>query len=126
MLATLEPFPASFRGGVSVAFGDVDGDRERRARSSAAAPGMPAQVKVYDARTHALLETLHPFAPSFRGGVSVAAGDLTGGGKADVIVGCGPGTKPEVAVFAGAERRAARDAQPVLGLVHGRRLGRRR
>ena len=125
VLASYEPFPASFRGGVSVALGDVNGDhRDDLVVGSGA--GLPAQVKVYDARTHALVETLHPFAPSFRGGVSVAAGDLTGGGKAEVIAGSGPGTKPEVAVFAGAERLAARDAQPLLGHVQGRRRGRRR
>jgi hypothetical protein len=100
-LASYAPFPASFTGGVSVALGDVNGDR-RADLLVGTGPGVPAQVKVYDGRTHRLLETLSPFGPAYTGGVAVAAGDLDGDRHADVIAGTGPGTKARIAVFSGA------------------------
>jgi hypothetical protein len=96
--APLLPFGPSFRGGIAVAAGDVDGDRKADV-IAAAGPGTVAQVKVFSGATRALLETLTPFGPSFRGGLSVAAGDVSGDGKADVIVGTGAGSKPVVRVF---------------------------
>ena len=98
---TLATYATSFRPGVSVALGDVTGDGRADLVVGSGA-GAPAQVKVYDAKTHKLLETLTPFGAAFKGGVSVAAADLNGDGKADVIAGTGPGAKAQVVAFSGA------------------------
>ncbi len=98
---TLATYSTGLKPGVSVALGDVTGDG-RADLVVGSGPGAPARVKVYDAKTHKLLETLSPFGATFKGGVSVAAGDLNGDGKADVIAGTGPGIKAQVAAFSGA------------------------
>ena len=98
---TLATYSTGFKPGVSVALGDVNGDR-RADLVVGSGPGAPAQVKVYDAKTHKLLETSSPFGTAFRGGVSVAVGDLNGDGKADVVAGTGPGAKAQVVAFSGA------------------------
>jgi hypothetical protein len=103
LLTTLVPFGASFRGGVSVAAGDVNGDGHADVIVGSG-PGQPAQVQVFDGATGALLETLTPFGTSFTGGVAVAAGDVDGDGKADVIVGSGSGITAVVRVFRDATR----------------------
>ena len=100
VLASLMPFPASFRGGVSVAFGDLSGTGADDLIVGSGA-GMPGQVKVYSPLSRSLLEDLTPFGASFESGLSVAAGDLSGGGNDDLIVGTGPGVPARVEVYSG-------------------------
>jgi lipoprotein-anchoring transpeptidase ErfK/SrfK len=58
------------------------------------------EVKVFtNGRTQSL--AFDSFAESFRGGASVAAGDLNGDGDDEIIVGAGPGGGPNVRVFNG-------------------------
>ena len=47
--------------------------------------------------------SFYAFDTAFRGGVSVATGNINGTGVPDVIVGAGPGGGPEVKVFNGAQ-----------------------
>ena len=99
-------FPG-FTGGVSVAAGDVNGDRHADIIVGAG-PGAPGgHVKAFSgAPDQALLRNFLAF-PGFTGGVSVAAGDVngdrvaSGGIAADIIVSAGPGAGPQVRVFDG-------------------------
>jgi FG-GAP-like repeat/FG-GAP repeat len=83
-LAHFLAFEAPFRGGVSVAAGDVDGDG-RVEIVCGTGPGREAEVRVYDG--HGGLE--YSFAPFgiYRGGISVAAGDVDADGRAEIVVG---------------------------------------
>jgi autotransporter-associated beta strand protein len=117
-IASFAPFPSSFTGGLTVAIGALN-DGSRADLIVGTGPGIPAQVKVLDTKTHALLETLAPFGPSFRGGVSVAAGDLAGDGTDDVIVGSGAGIKATVEIFGGATSTLLESLAPFPATFRG-------
>jgi hypothetical protein len=95
---TFLAYDASFTGGVHVATADVNGDGVLDVITGAGAGGGP-HVKVFDGATGALITQFYAYDPSFRGGVNVAAADLTGDGKIDIITGAGPGGGPHVKAF---------------------------
>ena len=110
VLADFFAFAPSFTGGVFVAVADVNGDGTPDIIVGAGAGGGP-EVKVIDGtklnqvneqgeiENTALLADFFAYAPTFTGGVTVAAADFTGDGKADVVTGAGPGGGPEVKVI---------------------------
>jgi hypothetical protein len=101
-LGGINVFARTFRGGVTVAAGDVNGDG-RLDIVAGSGPGGPPRVRGFDAATGAQLPgaigDFLAFPASFRGGVYVAAGDVAGEGEAEVIVGPGPGARPIIKVF---------------------------
>src|SRR5262249_3578733 len=64
-------------------------------------PGGGPHVKVFDGVTHALITEFMAYNPAFTGGVNVAAADLNGDGRAEVITGAGLSGGPHVAVWDG-------------------------
>jgi hypothetical protein len=94
-------YDPSFAGGVNVATGDVTGDGVPDVITGAGPTGGP-QVNVYDGHTGKLLTSFFAYDPSFTGGVTVAVGDLTGGGVGEIVTGAGPGGGPNVRVFSAA------------------------
>ncbi len=99
-LLTWSPFSAGFIGGVSVACGDVTGDGVADFIIGAG-PGAGPHVKVFDGVTGAERASFFAYDSRFRGGVSVAVGDVTRDGFADIVTAAGPGTAPHVKVFSG-------------------------
>jgi Subtilase family/FG-GAP-like repeat len=90
-------FSPTFRGGVRVAVGDVDGDGVPEIITGAG-PGGGPQVRVFDMKGN-LKSEFFAYASGFHGGVSVATGDVDADGTAEIITGAGPGGGPQVRVF---------------------------
>ncbi len=90
-------FPDQFKGGATVATGDFGGDGIDEVVVGAG-PGGGPQVRVFTA-DGAELNNFFAFNDEFRGGLSVAAGDLDGDGRDEIIVGAGRGGGPQVQVF---------------------------
>lgn len=93
-------FRSSFTGGVRVAVGDVNADG-RPDIIAGAGPGGGPHVKVFSGQDGSVLHSFFAFRSSFAGGVFVAAGDVNGDKRADIIVAPGAGGGPHVRVFSG-------------------------
>jgi hypothetical protein len=104
----LTAFDPSFGGGVRVARADVNGDGTPDLIVAAGAGGGP-HVKVFDGVTHRILYSFFAYDAGFTGGVYVAAADVNGDGKADIITGAGAGGGPHVRVFSGADGSLLRE-----------------
>ncbi|MFA6098919.1 MAG: VCBS repeat-containing protein [Patescibacteria group bacterium] len=92
-------FPTTFRGGVNLTTGDVDGDGVNEIIVVPASAGGP-QVRVFD-HDGTVVSQFMAYASSIRGGYHVTTGDIDADGTADVIVTPGPGLGPQVAMFNG-------------------------
>jgi uncharacterized repeat protein (TIGR01451 family) len=118
-------FSPDFTGGVRVAVGDVNGDGVPDVIAGTG-PGAPPEVRVFDGLSGATLRSFLPYEPGFTGGVFVAAGDVDGDGRADIVTGvdAGAGGGPHVRVFSsvsGAELRSFFPYGP--GFTGGVRVG---
>ncbi len=109
IMTSFNAFPAQFKGGVYVAVGDVNGDGANEIIAAPDAGWLP-QVLIFNGptvkTTHTLLApSFLAFGNTFRGGVRVAAGDLNGDGRAEIIAASGPGMSATVHVYSGATLR---------------------
>ena len=93
-------YTPSFTGGVFVGGGDINGDGLDDIVTGASVGAAP-HVKVFNGRTGAELQSFFAYAPTFSGGVRVAAGDVDGDGRAEILTAPGNGTTSHVRVFDG-------------------------
>ncbi len=99
-VASFFAYDPAFQGGVTVAAGDVTGDGVDEIITGAG-PGGGPHVRAFSLASGVVTEVASFFAyiPAFPGGVSVAAGDVTGDGVAEIITGAGPSGGPHVRAF---------------------------
>ena len=99
-VAITSPEPSVFAGGVRVAAGDVTGDGYADL-VTASGPGGAALIRVFDGKTGEVAWEFDAYYPAFRGGATVAVGDVTGDGRADIVTGADQWGGPHVRVFDG-------------------------
>jgi hypothetical protein len=102
-IGSLTPFGPTYRGGIQVAAGDVNGDGFKDVIVTTD-PGVVTHVKVISGATGLELVDFAPFAsvnPNFRGGARVAAADFDRDGDSEIVVASGRGIQARVRVFDG-------------------------
>ena len=114
----------NFRGGARSAVGDVNGDGIGDVIVAAGFGGGP-RVATYDGKTignsspTTLFNDFFVFEQTLRNGVFIAAGDINGDGKADIIAGGGPGGGPRVLALSGADLVASNTQTTVANFFAG-------
>ncbi len=113
------PYTGTAHGGVRVATGDVNGDGRAEIITSPGA-GTPT-VKVYNRGaaniTAGLITSFNAYSTNVAGGVFVAAGDLDGDGRAEIVTGAGNNANGHVRVFNGQTGSVLRSLN--LGTISG-------
>jgi hypothetical protein len=101
-LFSVNPFEASFTGGLFVAVGDINADGIADIVVTPDQTGGP-RVVVFLGGTFTLFASFFGIDdPNFRGGARAAVADVNGDGFGDIIVAAGFGGGPRVALFSGA------------------------
>ena len=96
VLASFYSFPG-YEGSVNISAGDIEGDGRAEVVVAVASQG-PSHVKAFGTDVYKPNVSFIAY-PGYFGGVTVAAGDVTGDGKAEIITGTMGGTTPHVIVF---------------------------
>jgi hypothetical protein len=102
LLMSFMAYDPRFLGGVRLAVGDVNGDGKADIITAPGAGGGP-DIRIFNGATGALMREFMAYDPRFTAGVYVAAADVNGDGRADVITGAGAGGGPHVEAFSGAD-----------------------
>ena len=113
-ITTFFAFDQSFRGGVSVAMGDMVGDPAEEIICGAGAGALP-QVSMFNKTSTTPVATRLAFASGFRGGVNVSTIHYTDGAYADLAVASGPGAPGQAVVFNGFSGTASASYGGTLG-----------
>jgi fibronectin-binding autotransporter adhesin len=98
VLANFFAYDPTFRGGVRVGAGDVDGDGLADVVTAPGDGGGP-HIEAFRVRDGALLANFFSDSPDQRGGAYVAVADVNRDGLGDIITGAGIGAEPNVSAF---------------------------
>lgn len=97
-----DAFPGFEADGARVAVADVTGNGIADIVIGSG-PGQTSLVRVLDGATFTEIFRIVPFEGEFTGGVWVAAGDITGDGKAEIVITPDEGGGPRVRIFRGGD-----------------------
>ncbi len=107
VLQSFFAYDPNFTGGVRVAAGNTNGNLTPNI-ITAPGPGGGPDINVFSGQTGALLQQFWAFDPAFTGGCFVAAGDITGDGFAEIVIGADAGGGPNVGIFSGPQNSMLR------------------
>ena len=93
------PYGVNFKGGVSFAAGDINGDGGQEI-ITAAGPGGGPHVIIFD-NNGKLLGQFFAFSKNFRGGVNLASADVNNDGRDEIIAVQASGGDSEIKIFNG-------------------------
>lgn len=97
LLGSFFAYDKKLRGGVNVAIGDVDGDGQDEIVTGPG-PSMEPMIKIFS-MGGILKNSFLAYDKNFKGGVSVAIGDVNGDGKSEIVTGPGAGGGPHIRTF---------------------------
>ncbi len=101
-LGSVAPFGSTLAGQLSIAVGDINADGYGDIIASPAFVGAPPHVIAVSGKDFSkVLFSQYAYSPFYRGGVTVAAGEINGDGYADIITAPFYGAPPHVVTFSG-------------------------
>ncbi len=120
VLANFFAYDKSFRGGITVATVDTDGDGtdEMVTGTHFGAPHIQT-FKITPGLVKRLNPGFYAFGANFRGGVSVTGADVDGDGSEEIIVGVGEGAEPHIKIYNKQGNRVIREFRPYARQVTG-------
>jgi hypothetical protein len=98
VLTSFKPFDGLFKGDISLAIADLNGNGQKQLVIGAGKGGGP-QVRIFNTNGRLLSGGFFAYDRNFRGGVNVAAADINSDGKDEIITGAGVGGGPHVRIF---------------------------
>lgn len=99
-LSAFYPYGKGYNGDVTFAVGDVNGDK-RKEIITGTGKGHAPLVRIFTSNGKQVYKEFTAYGSTLRAGVQVAAGDVNGDGKDEIVTGAGTGTAPHVRVFSG-------------------------
>jgi len=98
VISKFKPYEGKFKGKISFAVEDLNGDGTKEVITGAGAGGGP-HVRIFNSQGKMLTGGFFAYDKNFRGGVNIAVIDLNGDGTKEVITGAGAGGGPHVRIF---------------------------
>jgi hypothetical protein len=112
------PLGTQYQGGYTVAVGDTDSDGQGEVLVGVG-QGRVGEVLVFDTQLTKAIRRFTPY-PKFTGGISVAAADVNGDGKKEIITYPLSGTNPIVRTFDGSGKKIGEfQTRGILGSTQG-------
>ena len=100
IIFSVNPFGAS-KTDVSFAVAKLNKNTSEKQIIVGAGVGGGPQIRIFDNKGSLLCGGFFAFDKNFRGGVNVAAGDINGDGKDEIVAGAGVGGGPQIRIFNG-------------------------